>query len=273
MPPKTRDIEFGRHRFRVARTADGWRGIIVGKGGTQFEADDEQQLIAKLQDQVLKDTPEFFGFEDARARFLKMFPGGLADPQLVDSPRSEIGAKRNLIAWIEENCPLEDALSGVVQSDAIAAAFRKSGMIDYRHMSHLKAALEGPEGPRLIEIFASFANGKIDWACRELGKKFHEAGLRTWPILTHMPFLWRPDQHAFLRPTAARAFARGVGHRLDMDYASAPEPNTYALYLDLLDQTRSHIADLEPRDYVDLQSFTWVVTKYPDDREGVETST
>ena len=270
MVQKTRSIKFGRHQFRIRPTADGWEGIIVGGGGTRFAADTEQVLISKLQDQVLMDTPEFVGFDGARTRFLNMFPGGFEDSKLVDGPKSEIGTKRDVVSWVAEMCPLENALVGAVESAAIFAAFKKSGMVDHRHMSGLKAALEGPKGPRLIEIFARFAAGEFDWACGEFGKRFDEDGLRTWPILTHMAFFWRPDQHAFMRPTAARAFARGVGHRLDMDYSSAPEPNTYALYLDLLDQTRSHIADLEPRDYIDLQSFVWVVTKYPGHHAGIK---
>ena len=135
-------------------------------------------------------------------------------------------------------------------------------MIDYRNMSSLKDALEGPKGQRLVEVIARFATGDIDWACREFSRGFSDEGIRNWSILTHMAFFWRPDRHAFLRPTSARAFARGVGHRFDMEYSSEPEPSTYALYLDLLDSTGLHISDLEPRDYIDLQSFVWVVTKY-----------
>ena len=270
MVQKTHSIKFGRHYLRIRPTAHGWEGIVVGSDGPPFAADTEQELISNLQDQVLKDTPEFFGFDGARTRFLSMFPGGFEDSKLVEAPKSEIGAKRDLVAWVAEMCPLEKALSGEVEPATIFAAFKRSGMVDHRHVSGLKTVLEGPKGRRLIETFSRFATGDVDWACCELGTRFHEDGLRTWPILTHMAFFWRPDQHAFMRPTAARAFARGVGHRLDMDYASAPEPNTYALYLDLLNQTRTHIADLEPRDYIDLQSFMWVVTKYPTHPSGIK---
>jgi hypothetical protein len=262
MVPKTREVEFGPHRFRIAQTADGWKGIVVGGCGTQFAGDDAREVVRKLQDHVLKSMPEFFGFDGARTRFLSLFAGGFTDPDLAGSPNSEIGAKRSLIRWVDEKCPLDGALHGDIRPAEIFAAFRKSSMIDYRNMLSLKAALEGPKGARLVEVFSRFATDDIDWACREFSRGFSDEGIRNWSILTHMAFFWRPDRHAFMRPTAARAFARAVGHRFDMDYSSEPEPTTYALYLDLLDATRSHISDLEPRDYIDLQSFVWVVTKY-----------
>ena len=36
---------------------------------------------------------------------------------------------------------------------------------------------------------------------------------KSWPLITYLPFLWRPEQNVPLEPTAATGFARRVGHR------------------------------------------------------------
>jgi hypothetical protein len=34
----------------------------------------------------------------------------------------------------------------------------------------------------------------------------------------YLPFLWRPDQHMFLKPAVTQDFAARVGHRFAHDY-------------------------------------------------------
>ena len=36
--------------------------------------------------------------------------------------------------------------------------------------------------------------------------------------MTHLPFLWRPGTHMFLKPEVTKDFAARVGHRFASDY-------------------------------------------------------
>jgi hypothetical protein len=94
-------------------------------------------------------------------------------------------------------------------------------------------------------------------------------GRISWPIVTYLPFLWDYRKHMFLKPTVTMDFADRVGHDFHHCYSAEPNADTYCALLDLVGETRSAIAELKPRDNLDIQSFIWVVGEY---REGDERS-
>ena len=47
-------------------------------------------------------------------------------------------------------------------------------------------------------------------------------------------------------------------------YEAPLVPAVYESLMDLFARTENEIAELEPRDVIDVQSFVWVVSKYRD---------
>ena len=90
--------------------------------------------------------------------------------------------------------------------------------------------------------------------------KRHDAA--KWTIVTYLPFLWRPEEHMFLKPDVTRKFAGRVGHRFDNDYSSRLDAKVYDSLLDLVRETRAELKSLAPRDNIDIQSFIWTVGEY-----------
>jgi hypothetical protein len=86
----------------------------------------------------------------------------------------------------------------------------------------------------------------------------------TWPLVTVFGFLARPDEHFFFKPTVTKEAARRYG--VEIDYASRPSWTGYRSLLDFVETVRSDIADLKPKDMIDMQSFVWVQgsDEYPD---------
>jgi hypothetical protein len=72
----------------------------------------------------------------------------------------------------------------------------------------------------------------------------------------------------FLKPEATKDFATRVGHRFASDYEARLHLPIYESLLDLVSRTALELADLRPRDWIDIQSFIWVVGDYQEDREG-----
>jgi hypothetical protein len=61
-----------------------------------------------------------------------------------------------------------------------------------------------------------------------------------------------------------------VGHRFSEDYRSELALDVYDSLLDLVAKRAAELAelaDLNPRDTIDVQSFIWVVRDYRDGRE------
>ena len=52
-----------------------------------------------------------------------------------------------------------------------------------------------------------------------------------WTVVTYLPFLWRPEQHMFLKPVVTQDFAERVGHSFVHEYSPALEPDVYASLL------------------------------------------
>ena len=86
----------------------------------------------------------------------------------------------------------------------------------------------------------------------------------TWPLITVFGFIADPNNHIFLKPKVTRAAAEK--YRFDFDYITPPNWDTYESVLAFADQVRRDTKQLRPKDYIDLQSFIWVLgsDEYPD---------
>lgn len=97
---------------------------------------------------------------------------------------------------------------------------------------------------------------------RSLPRK--QTRVHTWPLQTVFGFIANPQEHIFLKPRVTQV-AAGKYH-FDFLYQSKPNWDTYQSLLDFAEQVRTDNADLKPQDYIDLQSFIWVMgsDEYPD---------
>src|SRR5687767_1442704 len=86
----------------------------------------------------------------------------------------------------------------------------------------------------------------------------------TWPLHTVFGFIARPDEHIFVKPRVTKIAAEKYDYSLH--YKSKPNWETYKNIIGFAEQVREDVAGLKPRDYIDLQSFIWVMgsDEYPD---------
>lgn len=71
----------------------------------------------------------------------------------------------------------------------------------------------------------------------------------------------------FLKPMVTCDFAERIGHRFRHDYATEVSSGVYASLLDLAHFTLDKIRPLGARDFIDVQSFIWVVGAYADEHK------
>ena len=88
--------------------------------------------------------------------------------------------------------------------------------------------------------------------------------VHTWPLQTVFGFIANPEEHIFLKPRVTQVAA--TKYSFDFIYRSKPNWDTYKSLLDFAGQVGKDMVDLQPKDYIDLQSFIWVMgsDEYPD---------
>lgn len=87
--------------------------------------------------------------------------------------------------------------------------------------------------------------------------------VHTWPLQTVFGFLANPQEHISLKPRVTQIAAEK--YQFGFQYKSKPNWESYRSLLDFAEQVRKDTVDLKPQDYIDLQSFIWVMgsEEYP----------
>ncbi len=217
----------------------------------------------ELNDEAGKADPKYFGFDGARGRFLHWFGGGFHSPDYVHAEREyKLAAKSKLKSAV----PLEEAATGSGHGEAVWSAFQTNLLSPFEKM-RVRDALRSPSADAFIQAAARFAMGEGKPALIDMQTALKPHDAAKWTVVTYLPFLWRPEEHMYLKPTATRDFAQRVGHRFATDYSPRLDLAVYDSLLDLVARTASEIADLEPRDRIDIQSFIWVIGDYKEGQE------
>ncbi|WP_270934130.1 hypothetical protein [Falsiroseomonas oryzae] len=260
-----REESFGKHTLRAVRlNAGGYRGIVLKYGGGRlgpFDATDLDELWDRLKLEAMKAGRAYVGFDGARARFLNHFPRGFEDPgYLKDERNYKLDAKRKL----DTTAPLDAAATDAGFGPAVLTVFHGTNLLSPFEKTKLTPLLRGPSADAFVRAAAAFTLGAGDPALQELRRIAHPFESAKWTVLTYLPFLWRPDAHMFLKPTVTQDFAERVGHSFAQAYAPELDIGIYESLLDLVRRTETELAQLGPRDRIDVQSFIWVVGSYED---------
>jgi hypothetical protein len=209
------------------------------------------------------------GSERARRKFLTQFPGGFHDETYLAWERDykweahrlwmeRIGGKADFAAKLDEGRHAEIAAAAVriESSRALLFSFEKMALRD--------AVVRSEKGAVL------FADGLYDWLHGPGGERERferwldvvralprrQTRVATWPVITVFGFIARPKVHCYLKPVATKRAAETYG--FDLHYSPRASWDTYASLLELCRTVKSDVADLRPRDQIDIQSYLWV---------------
>lgn len=256
--------KLGKKALRIVRKDGRFFGLADGVICAEAESADD--VWRRLHDEAGRSDPKYFGFDGARARFLRFFPNGFHSAGYVSQERHyKLAAKTKLDATV----PLEEAMVGSGNGESVLAVFRATNMLSPFEKTRLQDVLRGPRADDFIRAAARFARHGGESHLRDMERALKPHDNAKWTVVSYLPYLWRPDVHMFLKPEATRDFATRVGHRFAEDYEPPLRLAVYESLLDLVDRTASELADMAPRDRIDIQSFIWVVGDYREDREGV----
>lgn len=256
-----RESNVGRSTIRLVQTTTGFAGILFGTEGQSWtiHGDDSDDVWRQLCDEAAKKDPTFFGYDGAKARFLRIFRDGFATASYAQQERDyKVAAKHKLDATV----PLQIALERTGLGEPVLAVFRSTNLLSPFEKTRLQEALRGPQADAFVYGAARFAQGDAKRGLIEIERALKPHGVANWTAATYLPFLWSPNTHMFLKPEVTKKFASRVGHSFANDYESRLDPRVYDSLLDLAGETEREIRPLGPEDRIDVQSFIWVVGEY-----------
>jgi len=203
-----------------------------------------------------------------REKFLRFFPNGFADEKYIAWERGyKWQAHEKWTAQLnpfEYESLLEQREFSEIASRAVKIESPTNLIFSFEKLA-LRDAVRSAEGARIFaESLYDFLHGagkpqqKFErWvgAIGRLPKK--QSRVLTHPIVTVFGFIAQPKKHIFLKPEVTQAAARAYG--FDFQYRSKISWETYASLLEFAETIRCDLADLKPRDMIDVQSFIWVL--------------
>ena len=207
------------------------------------------------------------GAMKSRRKFLRFFPKGFHDDKYIDLERGYKWEAHE--RWLEMLGPnemrslLSDGEFGEVARRAVTIESRTNLLFSFEKMA-LRDAVKSAAGARdFAEGLNDFLYGrgsdetKFDRWCEVVaGLPRRQTRVLTWPLVTVFGYLALPETHFFLKPMVTRAAAKEYG--FDFRYVSRPNWDTYAHLLELAKLVSLDVADMRPRDMIDIQSFLWV---------------
>jgi hypothetical protein len=209
----------------------------------------------------------YSGALKCRRKFLRFFPKGFRDPKYAAWER---GYKQAACEQWQENLNrdslralIRDAQYTELAARAVRIESRTNLLFSFEKMA-LRDAVRTSEGARLFgEGLYSLLHGPgslekrfTSW-CEIIGRlPRRQTRVLTWPLVTVFGFIAQPKEHYFLKPQVTRLAAEKYG--FPFSYHSRPTWAAYNHLLDFAAVLRRDLADLEPRDMIDLQSFVWV---------------
>lgn len=209
------------------------------------------------------------GAQRCRRKFLLQFPGGFHDPTYLEWERDykwqthsrwQQELPRDVFRTFLAEGAFEEASSRAVR---VEQRSRHAMLFSFEKMA-LRDALRSPQGSK------DFSRGLYDylhgratparrferWVEAVASLPRRQTRVLTWPLVTVFGFIAQPERHMFLKPKTMRAAALAYGY--DLPYQSRPSWETYSSLMHFVGLVRQDLADLGPRDMIDLQSFLWV---------------
>jgi hypothetical protein len=204
-----------------------------------------------------------------RRKFLRRFPGGFRDETYLDWERDykweahqrwvDALGSREFAALIRTRDYREIATRAV----RVEGRVRHSMLFSFEKMALRDALASDGGAQRFAEGLFEYlhGDGSLDqrferWVEVVAGLPRRQTRVLTWPMVTVWGFLAQPSVHFFMKPLVTRLAAQKYGFPLR--YRPRPSWDTYSSLLEFAALVKRDLADLRPRDMIDIQSFLWV---------------
>jgi hypothetical protein len=197
--------------------------------------------------------------------FLKQFPDGFTAAEYHKCERNyKLRAHELMVKTLNEIvfCNLlEEGKYNEVCSRALKVVGATNLIFPNEKMSLKDGLIDDQTKKQFSESLFSLLFGKEDIERRfeNFSGCLLKMNAGKWTILTYFLFITFPDKYMFVKPTVTQEAADICG--FELSYRSETNWKTYSKVLEFSKYLFKSLAELTPRDMIDVQSFIWCAAK------------
>jgi hypothetical protein len=224
--------------------------------------------LASAEHARLGSSPIGSKVKNCKRKFLRFFPEGFHDDNYFDWERAykmrAHQAWQSVLGRSEYRTKLSQGQFLQIGSEAVNIESRTNLLFSFEKMA-IRDALKSEHGARafaeglyaLLYSPGSLQNKFTHWCDVLASLPRKQSRVLTWPLATVFGFIAQPQKHIFLKPMVTRRAA--VQYGFDLHYRPRPSWETYSNLLRFAHEIEHDMHDLRPRDFIDIQSFIWVL--------------
>lgn len=254
----------GKITVRFAQVGDKKLGSVSDLEKLEGDEAEDEVLDTRAPRKVSKtriSTQRVPSIERLKQEFIKRFPAGFEDPDFLAKERNYKLEAHTLLEKTLSAAVVDELISDAKYQEVCArarAVVQATNLIDHHETFALNAST------REVSNAEEYARGlnELLYGTGEFRPRFEQfvavlqrLGGAKWPIATYFPFIAFPSEHMFLKPEATKSVALSSG--VELGYRPTPNWKTYDALQRLVGVLEENLADLNPRDRIDLQSFIW----------------
>lgn len=203
-----------------------------------------------------------------KARFLKFFPEAFADERYIAWERTYKWKAHELFMEHLSKNKFQALLRAGEFSEIANRALQVEEKTNFIFSFQKMALRDGVRSSRGAQLFAEglytllYTKAPLrerfaQWIVALSEMPVRQSRILSWPVATFFPFIAQPQNFIILKPTAMKAAALALDFNLD--YNASVNFTTYDSLLTFSGLVSNAIADLQPKDFHDIQSFLWTI--------------
>jgi hypothetical protein len=238
---------------------------ISSKHVSLITVDPSEASHPVLDNLRLSDAPgiRYRSLPDSIQFFLERYPQGFYGDKFLREERNyKVAARELMIETLSEDI-LERLCESRAYSDVCARALKVVNATNLIFPNEKMALKDGLKSSDAQEAFSGslfnvlFGPGPENERFEQFGAVLNRIGAGKWTTATYFLFLSDPHHFMFVKPIVTQNAAMLSGFEINY----RPEINwlTYSRVLAFCEYLKNELADLKPRDMIDIQSFMWCI--------------
>ena len=220
-------------------------------------------VLDNLSPKALDPNARYVSVAQAIQRFMELFPQGFYGKRYFAEERNYKDRARRMAQELLNPTRLREVIKESRHDEAYRDALRVVNATNLIFPNEKMALKDGVEAKAAQKKFVQRLYGVLETpqlgeeAFKAFANVLEEVGAAKWTIASYFTYLVYPEHHMFVKPSITQKAAELSA--FDLNYK--PELNwlTYARVLEFAHRLRNDLAELKPRDMIDVQSFMWCI--------------